>query len=123
MDDQGITENNHEEEDTLLIHYLSVAVKAIFCLGAFRYHVLRAYHQLHVWSLANNALIPTIDPTEYGWEMKNDEFLPLTTDDLIQYQLLGLYHVYRAVTVQLRTVTGAYVNDQMYRFLRMWWRV
>ena len=49
--------------------------------GSFRYHALRAFHQLRQWKTACESVIDVRDPLECGWEDSGDgKFVPSTTD-------------------------------------------
>ena len=48
--------------------------------GSFLNHVRRAHYQLFKWFLAAEALIPVQNPRDYGWDVEDGDFVPLTSD-------------------------------------------
>ena len=51
--------------------------------GSFIQHMKRAYRQLTVWQQAPFSIIKEKDPLEFGWEKKDDTWIPKTTDGLV----------------------------------------
>ena len=51
--------------------------------GSFLNHVRRAHYQLFKWFSAAEALILVQNPRDYGWDVKDGDFVLLTSDILI----------------------------------------
>ena len=51
--------------------------------GAFRKHLDQTHLQLNIWENANISTVPRLEPTNYGWGIDGEDYVPVTTDELI----------------------------------------
>ena len=49
--------------------------------GAFEKHLQRSFVQINTWANACVAIIPVLDPLQFGWKREGNMYFPETTDD------------------------------------------
>ena len=66
---------------TLFKHSLAESQKLPPTRGAFEKHLQRSFVQINIWANACVAIIPVLDPLQFGWKRESNMYFPETTDD------------------------------------------